>query len=466
MSGFSSLNTAVTGLNAQQRALSTIAQNIANANTVGYSRQRVDMSAVGGPATATFHTGRNALFGGVSVDAVVRIRDAFLEGTRAAAGARKSSLDAQVSTLQSAEQLLGEPSATGLQNSLDSFYSAWQDLAQRPTDSASGAVVIERGKAVAEQLHGISTGLADTWQTAYDSLNVVVSQTNQAASDLAALNVRIREATEAGTSVNDLLDMRDGLVRTIAGLVGGTAVPGDSNMVSVSVNGVTLVAGAKAEAFSVTGAVQIGTAATDPPTITWGTTAVSVESGRAAGLLAVTGSDLPQMKAGVDAVAVALRDAVNTVHTAGFTLGGTAGTAFFTGTDAGTLQVAVTAPAQLAVSKTAGAVDGSNALAIGDLIDDDTAASVLGGTGASEQWRNLTTSLGVRLQSLESAQSVQESVLATADAAVEADAGVSIDEEMTNMLMYQRAYEAAARVITTVDQTLDTLINRTGIVGR
>src|SRR4051794_4530709 len=149
MSGFSTLNTAVSGLNAQQRALSTIAQNVANVNSPGYSRQRVDMSAVGTPTGATFHTGRNALFGGVNVDGVVRIRDAFLEGSRAAAGGRMAALGSQVSSLQTAEQLLAEPGETGLQGALDSFYTAWQDLAQRPTDSAAGSVVIQRGVAVA-----------------------------------------------------------------------------------------------------------------------------------------------------------------------------------------------------------------------------------------------------------------------------------------------------------------------------
>ena len=82
------------------------------------------------------------------------------------------------------------------------------------------------------------------------------------------------------------------------------------------------------------------------------------------------------------------------------------------------------------------------------------------------QWRDVTTLLGVRVQSLANATDVQDSVVAAADAAVNADSGVNLDEEMTNLLQYQRAYQAAARLITTVDEIFDTLVNRTGVVGR
>lgn len=111
-------------------------------------------------------------------------------------------------------------------------------------------------------------------------------------------------------------------------------------------------------------------------------------------------------------------------------------------------------------------VDGSNAMRIGDFADDRNATAALGGEGPSERWRDLSTEVGVTVQSLERTISVQDAVVATTDSAVEADAGVNLDEEMTNMLLYQRAYQASARVITTMDEMLDTLVNRTGVVGR
>jgi flagellar hook-associated protein 1 FlgK len=168
----------------------------------------------------------------------------------------------------------------------------------------------------------------------------------------------------------------------------------------------------------------------------------------------------------VDGVATSLRDIVNTVHATGFQKDGTPGGPFFAGTDALSMSVVPTTPDQLAITPTAGTIDGSVAMQIGDLSDDAVAQTTLGGPGPSAQWRDLTTLLGVRVQSLQNAGNVQDSVVAAADAAVQADSGVNLDEEMTNMLQYQRAYQAAARVVTTVDEMLDTLVNRTGTVGR
>ncbi|MFZ0160269.1 MAG: flagellar basal body rod C-terminal domain-containing protein, partial [Kineosporiaceae bacterium] len=160
-------------------------------------------------------------------------------------------------------------------------------------------------------------------------------------------------------------------------------------------------------------------------------------------------------------------DAVNAVHATGFTLAGAAGGPFFGGTGARDLTVVPTSAADLAMTSAAGTVDGAVALRIGDLANDVASAAALGGTpGASARWRDLTTALGTQVQSLGAAIKVQASVVEAADDAVNADSGVNLDEEMTGMLMFQRAYQASARVITTVDEMLDTLVNRTGTVGR
>ncbi len=467
MSGFSTLNTGVSGLSAAQRAMDIAGQNVVNANTDGYSRQRVDLATAGTTVSATFFTGNQPVLSGVSVEAITRIRDTFLESMRASAGGRQSALTAETSTLTAAQQLLSEPTGTGLQSTLDAFYSSWHDLALTPTDNAAGAVVLQRGVAVTDQLHSLTSNLSAEWTTAHTALANVVSQANQAASDLATLNAQIHASSVSGQSANDLLDRRDTLVRQLASLVGAQSQPADDGQVSVSVGGVTIVAGSEAQQLTLAGAPDIASAATDPPTLMWGSTPVPVDSGSAAGYLAAVKTDLPAMKGQIDAVAVALRDAVNSVHQTGYTSAGTTNTDFFSGTDAATLQVVPTAPGDLAVAAAAGVVDGSVAASIGDLASDSTSSAALGGSpGASEQWRQLTTALGVQVQSLQSASSVQDSVVAAADDAVQSSAGVNLDEEMTNMLLYQRAYEASARVITAVDGMLDTLINKTGLVGR
>jgi flagellar hook-associated protein 1 len=345
---------------------------------------------------------------------------------------------------------------------VDDFYNAWHDLAQKPTDPGAGAVVIQRGKTVAAQLAFVSSGLDERWETARDELASTVSELNQAASDLAKVNERIREGNVVGRPVNELLDQRDSLFRKIGELAGGKpSVITDDGMVSVSVNGLNLVTGGRAERFELTGATTLATATLDPPTVLFGSSQVAIASGKAAGLLAALRTDLPTVSAQLDGVALALRDAVNTVHNGGFTVAGDPGGDFFTGASAANLTVVPTQISELAVASNLGAVDGNNALAIADLSIDVNAETALGpgSTSPSGLWRNLTANVGTQVQGLQRGLEVQSTVLATADAAVESDAGVNLDEEMASLLMFQRSYQASARVITTVDNMLETLIN-------
>ncbi|WP_088320074.1 flagellar hook-associated protein FlgK [Kineosporia sp. R_H_3] len=462
--GFSTLNTARSGLAAAQRAMDVTGQNVVNANTPGYSRQRVVMSSSGAGTGASFFSGQQATFGGVGISDVTRIRDTFLESTRAAAGGRQQALTTQTDAMSGVEQLLSEPGDAGLQTALSDFFNSWHDIAVNPStdNTAPGAVTIQNGIKVASQLHSLAYGLATQWTTVHSALEDTVAQANQQASDLAVLNGKIREGVISGRPVNELLDTRDVIVRSLSDLLGGIAAPGEDGMVSVAVGGVSIVSGTEAQQLTIGGAPDLSTADTDPPVIYWGTTVVPVESGKALGQLAALRTDIPSVQAAVDEIALAMRDAVNSIHTAGFTLSGVAGTDFFTGTDAMTMSVAVSDPQDLAVATVAGTIDASNAARIGDLIDDTAAAGVLGGPGPMAQWRELTTSLGVQLKSLKVAGQVQGAVVQASDDALEANAGVSLDEEMTNMILYQRSYQASARVISTVDEMLDTLINRTG----
>jgi flagellar hook-associated protein 1 FlgK len=460
-SGFSTLNTAISGLAAAQRAMDATSQNIVNANTTGYSRQRVELNSVGTPPGATLHTGTSTTLDGVQITAVTRVKDAFIEATRAAAGGRQATLDAQTNILTGAQNLLAEPGSTGLQSTLDSFYSSWHDLANTPTDPAAGSVVIERGAAVAEQLKTVSDGISAEWTTANNNLIGVVAQTNQAASDLANLNDAIMKGQAAGQPVNEMLDKRDTIVRNLVSLVGATSSVDAEGRASVSVAGVNLVSGSNANTLTLTGSTDVSTASATSPALSIGSFTVSPDSGTAAGLLATMHTDLPTLSAKVDAVASGIITAVNTTYGAGYATDGSTGQAFFSGTNAQTIAVVPTDGSTLAIASAPNTVDGSIAMNIGDLANDVTSAAVLGTTGPSAQWRDLTSSLGVQIQSLQTAQSVQSSVVAAADDAVTSDSGVNLDEEMTNMMLYQRSYEASAKCITTADSLLDTLINKT-----
>lgn len=470
MSIGSAMNTAIQGLNTAQRAVDISSQNIANANTPGYSRQRVELASIAAGTAPNVYTGGNDTFiGGVQITGVIRIHDAFLEQARVNAGATSAALTAQASALAGVEGLLNEPGENGLQSVLDDFYSSWHNLAQNPGDAqktaAAGTVVIQNAQLVVNQLKFVSTGASDEWDNQRQQLQSAVADVNQATKDLAIVNQRILEGKVADRPVNELMDTRDTLVRQIGELTGARAVESADGTVNVLVNGNTLVSGSYAETLTVQGATAIGGAATDPPRITLGGNTVPISNGKMAGLLAATGTDLVDYNNQINGIANALRDSVNELHTQGYTLSGAQGADFFSGEGASGLQVAVAGGNELAVASEPNTVDGSNALRIADLALDANSAAVLGanGPGPSVRLRSLAGDVGTKLEGLNKAVAVQTTVLNAAEQAVESDSGVSIDEELTNLLQYQRAYQASARVISAVDEMTDTLVNRTAV---
>ncbi len=464
MPGFSALNTAISGLHAAQRAIEVTGQNIANVNTPGYSRQRVLLSSVGSSTDAHFHTGNNnAILGGVKIDAVIRVRDAFLETARVNAGAAKEALTVRASTLAGVESLLNEPGDNGIQASIDDFFNAWHAVAASPgsNQEAAAGQVLQSANAMVNQLKFVSSGIAERWTNAGADLTSTVNTLNQATSDLALVNRHIVEGNIVERPVNELLDRRDTLVRTIGELAGGRVTVAANGTASIMINNVAVVSGDRSLPITVAGATSLADVGTDPPRLMTGDTAVPVSGGKLAGLLQALGNDLPTVSTQLDGVVTAMRDAVNAVHSTGYTPAGDTGLDFFAGTGASDLSVVAITAADLAVSSEAGVIDGNNAEKIADLSLDENSQAVLGGPGPSVRLRTLAAEIGTKIQGLRQAVEVQESVFMTADAAINADAGVSIDEEMTSLLMYQRSYQASARVISTVDEMLDTLINRT-----
>jgi flagellar hook-associated protein 1 FlgK len=458
---FGILGTGLSGLQAFQQGLDVVGQNVANAQTPGYSRERLDLESIASTANVGLASGLSSNLSGVKVAAVERIKSEYLQSTLDSATSKQSALQAQITPLNDVQTLLGEPSDTGIQGSLSNFYDAWATLANNPTpdDSTPGALVLTTGQALASQLNTISTGFSDEWQNQLAGLSDAVDQANTAATQVASLNIRIHEGQTGGLDVASLQDERDRAVSSLAGLVGGVAHTDNQGEVSVSINGVQVVAGEFATTIKIGGGSDISVATTDPPTLTVGTVTATPSSGTAAGLLASMKTDLPNVSAQLDGVANALKTAVNTLQDAGYTLNGDPGSDFFSGTGARDIAVSLTSASQLAVSASQGAHDGSNAKKISDLQDDATAAQVLGGTpGPSVQARSLTATIGAQVQGLNTALTGQTAIVTSATNAVASDSGVSLDEELTNMLTYQRAYQASAKIITATDDMLQTLI--------
>ena len=456
MSSFSGLHVGLSSLYAQRAGLELAGHNIANANTEGYTRQRVDLAANGGPVTPAMHSRYDKHGDGVRVADVTRMRDAFLESRALQERGVQSELAAGQLVLGRVEGLLGEPSESGIASSMSALWSGFDAVGNKPTDGAARAQLLQRAQTLASGVNAALDAVGSQRASFQEQLSTTVADLNSTAASIAEYNRVIVSATRGGAPANDLKDQRDLLVQRLGESAGARAVVGADGAVDVYLGGRALVSGR--DAATLTASAPGAT----PSTVTWSSDgATAPVGGTAGGLLTGVNTTLPRYASALREVAVQLHDTVNAQHQAGYDAAGASGGPLFALDAAGRLSVAVTDPAKVAAGRTASAggdTDGGNALVLGAF------ASKVGGPDAT--YRSLIGTLGVEAQTANRRVDIQTAIVSQVDAARESQSGVSIDEEMTNMLAFQRAYEGAARFVSAVDQMLDTLINRTGLVGR
>ncbi|SDF09820.1 flagellar hook-associated protein 1 FlgK [Blastococcus fimeti] len=469
MSTFGSLNTATTSLWAQRRALDVAGQNIANVNTDGYSRQRAELRAIGGSAVPAFYSTSSGIGGGVSAEDVTRIRDAFLEGRGHTEHGNSARLVAESDAYTFVEQAFREPGTTGLQNLMSDMWRGFQDVANKPEDPAARGQVLKRLETLVGGLHFSSAQLDGQWQQTRESVDVLVKDVNAAAETVAQLNTAILRASQSGLPANDLMDQRDVLVMKLADQVGATVRPREGGVVDVVVGSVTLVSGGSASKLAVEGSIDPRDPGDGPPRIVTGNGSLPVTvGGTAGGQLHALNSIIPTYRAELDGIADQLATALNDAHDDGFDLDGERGEALL-GSSGGpitadSISVLITDPRKLAASSI-GADDGSVPGNL-DRGNADKLAQLGQGVDAPDTaYRRMIVELGVQSAVSQRNLGIQSVITGQVDAARESVAGVNIDEEMTNMLSFQHAYTAASRLVSTIDEMLDVLINRTGRVG-
>ena len=484
-STFSGLSRASSALAAQQRALDTTGQNIANVNTAGYSRQRAELQSVGGSIVpATYATG-DGLGQGVTADTVTRIRDAFLEGRAQTEHAATASLTAADTTLAQIEDAFREPGTTGLQSQLDAMWASWSDVASNPTEPAARGAVLERTSTLVAGLNTTSATLDQQWAHDLDGLTTLVADVNASLTAIADLNQAISRTNAAGTPSNELADKRDVLVLALADQIGATASLNPDGTLAVRIGGATVVNGSSAMTLKVAGGSDPAAAATDPPrlvTAPGGTTVVP--GGTASGLLTAMTTTIPEYKKKLDDIASQLAGQLNALHQQGYDLDGNPGGPVFDGgagsttvnadgtttvdlskVTAATIRLAVTSVDQLAAATLSPAAAGGAPAKNDGGMADAIHQLRLGTEGSDASYRKMIVGLGVQAASAASKLAAQSVISAQVDSSRESVSGVSIDEEMTNMLQFQHGYQAAGRLVTAIDEMLDQLINRTGRVG-
>jgi flagellar hook-associated protein 1 FlgK len=470
VSTFSGLNTARTALWASQRALDVTGQNVANANTDGYSRQRVEMQSVGGTAVPAVYAVNNNVGEGVDADKVIRVRDTFLESRAQLEHASTASMTVADNTLAQLEQAFREPGDTGVQAQLSTMWKAWGDVHANSTDPGARTEVLQSTQSLVGGLRQTRATLDQQWNADHDALATLVDDVNASAKWIADLNVAIRRATQAGLPTNELADKRDVLVQKLAEQVGATSSPADDGGITVAVGGATLVSGGSTLGLKLAGSTDPDDARTDPPRIVTSPGNSLVRAGGTAdGQLTAMTTTIPDYRDAIDGVARQLAGALNAAHANGYDQDGVQGgpllddgsgaaTVDLTKVNAATITLRITDPrkvaaAQLSPTAAGGSpsADNANADAIYQLS--------LSTTGTDATYRKMIVNLGVQASTATDRLATQSVISSQVDASRESVSGVNLDEEMTNMLQFQHAYAAAGKLVSAINDTLDVLMS-------
>lgn len=469
MSTFGALNTAYRGLTAAQQGMNVAGQNIANAATEGYTRQRVEQSSLAAPARGLFSGGLIQPGQGVSVDAIARLGNSFLDGGVRSAGAQAGYASVRSAALQGIEGILQEPGDNGISTALHGFWSAWQGAANQPSQDGPKGLLLNAANSVTDKISSAYKALDAQWTSVRGQAQDTVTAVNAAAAQVASYNTTIRSTLAAGGSANELIDARAKLTDKIAGLAGGTVREQPDGTVDVLVGGNALVTGGSVRTLKLAGATAMADAATDAPRIDWtnpGGTA-ALDGGELAGALSVLapadkGGAIAQAAASYNGFAKELAKAVNDVHRMGETSSGAQLVDFFTTGPAGSEALGIKGPADI----TGIALKLPNKGALDTGIADLISQLGTGATSPDKAWSGIVTNIGVQSRGAQQHEDLTTAAQASALTGRASQASVSLDEENVSLLTNQHAYQAAARVMTAVDEALDVLINRTGLVGR
>ena len=445
---FDGMQISMRALQAFQRELDVTGNNVANVNTPGYTRQTVDLKE-SHPIDA--YSGKPLSIGtGVDVSSVNRIRDLFLEARRQELGSASSKVSTQQDGLSRIDSALQEPGDNGVSAALTKFYNAFSALASGADQPGNLSNVQSAGQTLTDRIRGLYSNLEDERKGRLDAVTQDIKDLQTKLNTISDLNRQIRDETTRGVDANALKDQRDQAVRDVASLVNVRVTQNADGTVTLAMGPLTLVDPAGARAVPTTFDAATGS-------ITDGTTSYPVTGGKIAGEL-----DVAQKIAGyqstLDTLANTLKTSVNALYQTATNSAGVTGKSFFADTTPQTGAVDFSLDPYVAASATniaAGVTgkpsDGGVALKISHLTSTPQAA--LGGKTPQDYYANLVNQIGQDTAFAKSTSATQSALLRQVDTQIQSVSGVSIDDEMANMLRFQRSYQAAAKALSVFDQT-------------
>ena len=455
------LSVAKTGLLTNQLAIQVTSNNVANASTEGYSRQRAEM-VPGLPIQLP----EGLLGTGVRVADITRARNALLDVTFRRESSLFHGADVTSSSLASIEAVLGEPGDLGLGASLDAFWNAWSDLSNDPSSLAAREVVVARGRRLTDHFQRVSGELDAVRARVTDQLSGGVEEVNRMLGEVAELNGRIVASTAGGRSAPELADRRDLLLDQLSTFVPIEVTGGEDGSVGVSSNGIRLVEGIVTTPLSATSAGGVWSITTS------GGTPLSIRSGTIGGALEVVNGNFADYRLQLDELAQGIVERVNGSHATGTNPLGATGVNFFEDYGDPTTVTAQTLRLDAAVEAdvravAAGSPDGGGAyqpgandiaLAISGLRT-ETTGGVLDGRSINGAYRDLVAQVGAETAAARERAEGHDVLRASARERRESVSGVATDEELVKIIQFQAGYSAAARVVTVVDEMYQTILS-------
>jgi flagellar hook-associated protein 1 FlgK len=452
--------TARDSLQAQSYGLNVTGQNITNVNTPGYVRRD--------PLLETRALG-TATTGSVTANGLRRATDIYIERREMASLGSSAAATEHDNQLASIEAMFNDLSGTGMGSSLDGLFSSFSALASNPNDPTTRAAVLGAAGAFADRANSMGNSLADAKNEMLQQAQATAAEINERANSIAMLNRRIVAAEAQGEDAADLKDQRNNVLLGLSKLIDVRTIPDDKGSIIVQASGSSLVDGTDTRPITIDlnadGSLKIMSS-----TNGGGSTEITqfLTGGKLAGIKEARDVDLFDVSSKLDKLVFDVATAVNTQHAAGFGSDGATGRNLF---DVGPtfdgaarairLGAAVAGnPAAVAASSDAASVPGGtgNAVALANIWQ----APITGGRTAADSYGDLVGSIAQRKSAVAQAVDTQNAIKDQIQAMRESMSGVSLDEEMVSLTKYQRAYEAAGRVLSTVDELMQDLINRVG----
>ncbi|MFH2050383.1 MAG: flagellar hook-associated protein FlgK [bacterium] len=460
---FQGLEAGKSALLAHQLYLQTIGNNIANVNTPGYTRQRVNISQNYTVATSVGYIGS-----GVKVTDIIQIKDLFLGEQLRRSNKSLGQWSYKEKVLTQVETLFNEPADNTLSDHLNEFWDAWDSLSQNPESTTNRKAVLSSANTMINSFNDLSEQL---WRLR-DSINMDLASMsdniNEYATEIANLNEQIRIREVDGSSANDLRDARNLLVDKLSEFIDVNTIESSNGELRVMVGAMEIVNGSEINRISTNVTNEKGRMSHE---LVWEGTDIQITNinGQLKGLVDTRDELIPKYIEELDTLARSVIEEVNKIHRSGYGLDGTTGLDFFDTNylTAGTIRLNNTielSPDKIAASGGGERGDGTIALAIQNIRNERVMLN--DSSTINDYYNSIVGNLGVETNEAISLSENYGLVVQQVQNSKESIEGVSLDEEMANMIKFQHAYDAAARVITTMDEALDTVISRMGIVGR